>query len=495
MFRSDTTRRRFVLGGAAALASGLLAACGGAASPTAAPAKPAESKPAAEAKPAAGATSAPAKTDGTAPKAAQPAASGKQVTLNWITPAAVGLERDFYTGFMKDYEERNPGTKIQVSFEGWDDYFVKLPTILAGGSIPDAMHLHGSIAQDYGLRGATKNLFDYMKRDGVSKDLFFEPLIQQMADYKTGTKLWALPKDSAAYAFYFNKDMFDKAGVAYPKPDWTFQDMREIARKLTIDKSGKSSGQPGFDPNSIAQWGLQWTDPLPSGDGWQMTAWGVAGPWYNENYTKAYFDNPDHVQFLQTIADMRNKDRSIPTAGDAMGQGDPWRNGLTAMVIAHHAHVFFYNAEKKTFKFDVIASPGGKNGQFQGVACSGFTVPAKAPNPDEGWNFVKFLCSEEKQCQIVSAKRWGSAVKPCEKNLLPADNNPPSFKQILVDPLMGESKVKVQGILYPPFLSDMKQIWKTEYDPVYNGGQLTAEQAGKKAQPQIQALLDKAAKM
>ena len=480
MTQAMSTRRRFLVSGATILGTVVVAACG-AATPTPAPPKPAA--PAA----------APAATS--APAAAQPAAPAKALNLNWITPAAVGLERDFYTQFMKDYEARNPNIKIQVSFEAWDDYFVKLPTILAGGSIPDAMHLHGSIAQDYGLRGATKNLFEYMKKDNINKDLYFAPLIQQMADYKTGTKLYALPKDSAAYAIYYNKDMFDKATVPYPKADWSFTDLREIAKKLTIDKSGKSSGTAGFDPGTIAQWGMGWTDPLPSGDGWQMTVWSVAGPWYNENYTKSFFDSPDHVTFLQSVADMRNKDRSIPTAGDAMGQGDAWRNGLVAMKIAHHADVFFYNAEKKTFKFDLAYSPAGKGGQFSGVACSGYTVAAKAPNADEGWNFVKFLCGEEKQCEIVKAKRWGSAVKACEKNLLPTDNNPPSFKAVLVDPLMGESKVTTLGILYPPFLSDMKQIWKTEYDPVFNGGSITAADAGKKAQPQIQALLDKAAKM
>ncbi|TAK26281.1 MAG: sugar ABC transporter substrate-binding protein [Chloroflexota bacterium] len=483
MTRSNVTRRRFLSGGAAALGAVLLAACA-APAPTAVPSKPAAPpKPAEAAKPA------------EAPKAAAPSKAAPQINLNWITPAAVGLERDFYTSFMKDYETRNANIKIQVSFEAWNDYFVKLPTVLASGSIPDSIHLHGSIAQDYGLRGAVKNLFDYMKRDNIDKNLYFEPLIQQMADYKTGTKLWALPKDSAAYAFYINKEMFEKAGIPFPKRDWSFTEFREVAKKLTKDKNGRSSGETGFDEKSIVQWGIAWSDPLPSGDAWQMTAWGVAGPWYNENYTKPYFDNPDHVQFLQAIADMRNKDRSIPTAGDAMGQGDPWRNGLVAMTIAHHAHVFFYNAEKKTFKFDVTNAPGGKLGQFQGVACSGFTVPAKAPNADEGWNFVKFLCGEEKQCEIVSAKRWGSAVKPCEKNLMPADNNPPSFKEILIDPLMGEAKVKTQGILYPPFLSDMKQVWQTEYDPVFNGGSITAADASKKAQPQIQALLDKAAKM
>jgi multiple sugar transport system substrate-binding protein len=494
-----------------AAATQLIAACGAPASPTAAPAKPTEApKPAAAAPttaPAAAATTAPAPA-GAAPAkpteaakpaapaaAGAPAAGGKQLTLNWVTPAEVGLERDFYTQFMKDYETAHPGIKIQVSFEAWNDYFTKLPTILASGSLPDAMHLHGSIAQDYGLRGATKNMFDYLKKDNLSKDLWFQPLIQQMADYKTGQKLYAVPKDSAAYAFYYNKDLFDKAGVPYPKKDWTFADFRETAKKLTIDKAGKRSGEAGFDGKNVAQFGIAWSDPLPSGDQWQMGAWGVAGPWYNENYTKAYFDDADHVDFIQQVADMRNKDRSIPAASDALGQGDPWRNGLTAMTIGHHSQVFFYNAEKKTFKFDVVGAPGGKNGQFQGVACSGWTVPAKAPNADDGWEFIKFLVSADKQCQIVEAKRWGSAVVACEKNLMPKDNNPPSFKEVLVDPLMGESKIKTLGILYPPFLSDMKQIWSTEFDPVVNGGQTTAADAAKKAQPQIQALLDKAAKM
>jgi ABC-type glycerol-3-phosphate transport system substrate-binding protein len=128
------------------------------------------------------------------------------------------------------------------------------------------------------------------------------------------------------------------------------------------------------------------------------------------------------------------------------------------------------------------------------VACSGWTLPAKSPQPDEAWDFIKFLVGETQQCKIVAAKRWGSPLKSCENNLLPADNNPPSFKQVLVDPLNGEGKVKTLGILYPPFLSDFKQIWKTEYDPVMLG-QATAADAAKKAQPQIQALLDKAAKM
>jgi ABC-type glycerol-3-phosphate transport system substrate-binding protein len=209
------SRRRLLSLGGAAVGMSLLAACAPAPSP--APAKPAESKPA-EAKPAETKPAEAAKPAESKPAQAAPAATKSQ-TLTWITPAEVGLERDFYTSFYQDFEKANPGVKVEVSFEAWADYQTKLPTILAGGSIPDVIHQHASIAQEYGVRGALRDLFPFMQKDNVSKDAFFPFLIQQMSDYKTKTKLWALPKDSAVYAVYYNKDLFDKAGVPYPKPD------------------------------------------------------------------------------------------------------------------------------------------------------------------------------------------------------------------------------------------------------------------------------------
>jgi len=64
---------------------------------------------------------------------------------------------------------------------------------------------------------------------------------------------------------------------------------------------------------------------------------GQAGNWYSDDLKTANFDDPGHVDFLQQIADMRCKDHSIPQAGDSMGQGDAWRNGLVAMTIGHHS--------------------------------------------------------------------------------------------------------------------------------------------------------------
>jgi multiple sugar transport system substrate-binding protein len=480
------TRRETILSATRFLALGVgatvLAACGGAPAPTAAPAAAPKAADTTAAKPA----------DTSAKPAA--AAAGQQ-TLNWFTPAAPGLEADFYTSFKDDYMKKNPNVKVEVSFEAWNDYFIKLPTMLAGGSIPDVNHLHCSIAQDYGTKGAMKDMFPFLSQDKISKDVFFPFLIKQMSDYKTHTKLWALPKDSAVYGIYYNKDIFDKAGVKYPAKDWTLQQFRDACKALTIDKAGNPAGSAKFDAGQIAQWGYAWADPLPSGDNMNQFAWAQAGQWYSDDFSKAYFDDPAHVEFIQTIADMRNKDRSMPAAGDALGQGDAWRTSLVAMKVDHHQNVFFYNAEKSKMKYDCVFTPAGAKGQFIGAGCSGWTMPAKAKNPDLSWPFIKFLTSLEKQCEIVNSKRWGSGVVECEDKLMPTDGNPPSFKEVFIDPLKGSSTVKVDAIPYPPFLSEIKQVFATEYDAVVNGGKITAAEAAKKAQPQIQALLDKAAKL
>jgi hypothetical protein len=93
---------------------------------------------------------------------------------------------------------------------------------------------------------------------------------------------------------------------------------------------------------------------------------------------------------------------------------------------------------------------------------------------------------------MVKFKRWGSPIKESEQYLLPEDNVPASFKPVLYDPLLGQSKVQSKQSVYPPYMGELRQIWKTEFDDVMNCGGGTVAEAAKRAQPQIQDLLDKA---
>ena len=67
-------------------------------------------------------------------------------------------------------------------------------------------------------------------------------------------------------------------------------------------------------------------------------------------------------------------------------------------------------------------------------------MPAKAKKPDNSWKFIKFLRLEEKQCEIVTSKRWGSRRQGLRGEADPADDNPANFKAVFLDPLMGETQ-------------------------------------------------------
>src|SRR3954454_619277 len=141
--------RMLAQGVTAAGLSALAAACGGGGST----------------QPGGGAGAQPGAAQGTAQA---PAQSSGATTLQFITPAAVGKERDLYQSFIDGFQKENSDIKVNVSFEAWTDYMTKLPTILASGSVPDVIHQHMSIVQDYGARGALLDLNPLMQRDSVS---------------------------------------------------------------------------------------------------------------------------------------------------------------------------------------------------------------------------------------------------------------------------------------------------------------------------------------
>ncbi|MGE3271152.1 MAG: sugar ABC transporter substrate-binding protein [Chloroflexota bacterium] len=489
------SRRRFLAGGAASATLALLSVCAGGASALPAPAGAAAAEP-------------PIQPDVSrrpdvldVPQSASlqtvPAQVNNPVLLSWMAPADVGEERDLLITFARRFEAQHPGIKIAMSFERRGDYERRLSAALAGTSAPDLVQLHASIVQEYGLADALRDLFPYLQRRPGGQAVFFPSLIEQMTDFKTRSRLWAVPMDSASYGVFYNKDLFDRAGVPYPEPDWTFGDFREAARRLTQDVHGNPVTSAAFDPTGIAQWGVSWghpeiDSPLPASDLWQTLAWGQAGPWFSDDLRQAFIDDPAHSDFVQQVVEMRCADGSMPLADQWTDASDPWRKGLVAMSIAQHSQAYFHQREQRAFPFDVVPPPGGPRGQFTAATCNGWAIPAQAPHPDEAWEFINFLVSPEQQSQMAQAKRWGPALKESAPALLPDDGVPDGFKSVFLDPLAGLSTVQVRPILYPPYLDEMREIWKSEFDDLFNCGSGSIGDAAERAQPQIQALLDRA---
>lgn len=396
--------------------------------------------------------------------AAPPVVRG-QTNIRMITPAALGLERELYQTFIDEFQAAQGDITVELSFEAWEDYMTRLPTLFAGGAVPDVVHQHMSIVQDYGARGALDDLTPYMERDGISADMYIETLIEAFSDEG---RILAFPKDSAAWGIYYNRTKFDEAGVAYPADDWTFDNFRETVLALTIDEGGRRGTDADFSPgDNMQQWGISWVAPGPTAsENVRGFIRAHGGDWYDEAMTQTLITEQPALDHFRMFHEMRCLEHSTPTDALAAGQGDPFRQGLTAMAVGFHNMDYFLREEGIEFEWDVTFIPSGPGGQFVPVGASGWAIPSGASNKDAAWELIKYLTSGDVQTRIGENGRWGVSYKESIASIIP-ENPSSGFKKVHVDPLTGESDRTPIGFKFPVNQSEIQQVYAEYFDPVW----------------------------
>lgn len=425
---------------------------------------------------AAGALAAACSRAGTGPAGPAPQATAgvPPAEIFFITPAGAGLEQDLYTGFLNDFMKRYPQITVRYSWEEWGPYPAKLKTLLASGQIPDMVHQHFTVVRDFASLGALADLKQFMRRDGVQESEFVSVLIE-IFQYKG--RQAALPKDSAGWGIYYNKDLFDKAGVKYPDPNWTWEQFLETCRALT---------KPEEKIFAISNWRIR-----PDSEQHLGILRSFGGGFYNNDLTRSIIDTDASVEALQFTTDLELKHKVTPQSHGFQWQGDAFRNQVVAMAIGFHSTAFFIKAEKREFKYDVVPYPRGRGGQFVPVGASGWAVPEQAKYREHGWLLVKFLTSKEVQSTIARGKRWGASRPDSLDELMPEDGVPANARLVHIDPLKGRGPVQPLAYAVPVGHIDILQVWDTEFAPVYQG-QRTPKEAAQAVRPQIDQILAKA---
>ena len=136
------------------------------------------------------------------------------------------LVNDFY----EQFEREHPGVDVRV--EGIPgEYVHKMLLNFVAGTQPDVMVLDASSAAVFIENGLLTDLTPFIERDPeVSLDDYFLNVVD--ID-RRGEKLYAIPGDFTPMVVYYNKRLFDRAGVPYPKPGWNFQDfLRSEERRV-----------------------------------------------------------------------------------------------------------------------------------------------------------------------------------------------------------------------------------------------------------------------
>jgi len=177
-----------------------------------------------------GGTPAPAETPATSTNTANaPTEKGNDpVTLKW---ALWDWEATaYYEPLIKAYTEANPHVTIEYVDLGSTDYMTMLSTQLSGGADLDVL----TIKDIPGYANLVKQnhlepLNGYIGDSGIDKAAYGGTVEQ----IQVNDEVYALPFRSDFWLIYYNKDLFDKAGVPYPTNDMTFDQYEEIARSVT----------------------------------------------------------------------------------------------------------------------------------------------------------------------------------------------------------------------------------------------------------------------
>lgn len=188
------------------------------------------------------ATKAPEKSESTETKAEPTKAetantestAAEEVTLTWAlwdydaTP--------YYAPLIEAFEAANPGVHIEPVDLGSTDYQTMLSTQLSGGSsaidLVSVKDIPGYAAMVNA--GQLEPLDSYISAAGIDTSAFNGTTEQIIMN----DQLYALPFISTFWVIFYNKDLFDAAGVEYPSNDMTFEEYDQLARKLTNDAFG-----------------------------------------------------------------------------------------------------------------------------------------------------------------------------------------------------------------------------------------------------------------
>ena len=285
-----------------------------------------------------------------------------------------------------DFTAQNPNVEITVNVSDWDTYWDKLQTQLAAGTPPDIFAMDAPLYPDYQSRGVLLNLEDFIERDAFDLSDYYPT---SLLCYETADGYYGLPRDIQPSVMYYNKDMFDAAGVPYPDETWTWETLIEAGKQLTQDRDGDGT------TDQYALWADLWDMELL----WGSLIWQNEGEILNEDYTKTLIGEEGALGSWQFIHSLIFEHGIMPTPSVAEQFGDPFESGNAAMTPAGHWVVPYYS--NVDFAWDVAPLPQGKV-PASIVNSVGFVVAKDTPYPEEAWAFLKHLVGQPGQEKITA---------------------------------------------------------------------------------------------
>ncbi|MGE5675049.1 MAG: ABC transporter substrate-binding protein [Mycobacterium leprae] len=382
------------------------------------------------------------------------------VTISYMTFSAAPDHLKDLDAMVKAFQDKNPDIKVQVQPVAFDQYFTKLQTAVSGGTAPDAYELNYENFVSYAKKGVLADLSAQAAQDKL--DTVYSQGAYKVFNYSG--KQYGLVESFSNVVLFYNKDLFDKAGVPYPTDKWTWKDELDAAQKLTDAKAGV--------------WGS--FEPLQF---WEFYKVAAQNGGKLMDGSKVTINSKQNADALQYLIDRVNKYKIQPTDAQLGGQqgDDLFKAGKIAMT---HTGIWQFGTFKDApFKWDIAVEPGNTQKATHFFA-NAVVVSKDSKHADAAYKWAKFMTSSPEAVKVRMDASWELPAVADTKlvdSYLKQTN--PANRKAVFDSL--------QYAVEPPVLDK----WNEETDQVGKEleaarlGKITAAQALENAQKKLEDLL------
>ncbi len=300
------------------------------------------------------------------------------VTIRLAGWSSSEAEDKALTDAVQQFMDANPGINVEINLS--PSYNETMQTAFASGDYPEVFYIDSSKLPDWVEAGVVAPAGDNIEQPD---DIY--PSLLEVFTYD-GT-LYCPPKDFSTMTLQYNKDLFDAAGVEYPTADWTWDDLKAAAEKLTGGDVLGLVTPPNFE---------RWLPFLYQAGGAIFDADG--------NVT---LDSPEAQAALDYYVGLVTDGfAGPPSAVDAGWGGEAFGNARVAMAMEGNWVINYLKEQFPDLNWGVAPLPQGTAGQATMAFTVCYGVAADNAHPEESWKLVNFLTGPD-GAQYVAANSFG----------------------------------------------------------------------------------------
>ncbi len=299
-----------------------------------------------------------------------------------------------------EFGKRHQDIRIRTVMSG-PDPLQQMLTYCAGGKCPDVLMAWELLYAGLAERGVLLDLRTLLGREPeYAASLRADSYGSLYDTFGYGGGQYALPEQWSGVFLYYNRKLFDQAGIRAPdrwERAWTFAEFRAAAQALTRREPG----------GRVRQWGFV--------DGWvpcySAACFGMnnGAEWFSPPVApvRTNIGDPRFAAGVQFYADLAVRDRVAPNVGDrqSVSAYDLFTAGRAAMLLGGH-WLYSEFAAHDELDFDVTVLPVGPHGgpaAITDVGCTGLAIAAASPRREQAWEFVKFATGPVGQAIIAES--------------------------------------------------------------------------------------------